>query len=156
MKIDNFFAELKRRNVYKVAIAYIVAGWALSQGIAQVFPRVRRSQLGDPRDCSSHHPWLCPLPLVFAWFFEMHAGRNQTHGSCRRCAPAFTAAKLWIYVVVIGAIDIDRLVFVSVAIRLSTYDASSARAETAASPGQVNRGITIRKSERRQEHRLLQ
>jgi hypothetical protein len=33
----NFFAELKRRNVYKVAIAYIVAGWALSQGIAQVF-----------------------------------------------------------------------------------------------------------------------
>ena len=38
MKIDNFFAELKRRNVYKVAVAYIVAGWALAQGIAQVFP----------------------------------------------------------------------------------------------------------------------
>ena len=34
----NFFSELKRRNVYKVAIAYVVAGWALSQGIAQVFP----------------------------------------------------------------------------------------------------------------------
>src|SRR5205085_6713640 len=34
----NFFAELKRRNVYKVAIAYIVGGWALSQGVAQVFP----------------------------------------------------------------------------------------------------------------------
>ena len=34
----SFFAELKRRNVYKVAVAYIVAGWALSQGIAQVFP----------------------------------------------------------------------------------------------------------------------
>jgi hypothetical protein len=38
MKIDNFFAELKRRNVYRVAVAYIVGGWALSQGIAQVFP----------------------------------------------------------------------------------------------------------------------
>ena len=38
MKIDKFFAELKRRNVYKVAVAYIVAGWALAQGIAQVFP----------------------------------------------------------------------------------------------------------------------
>jgi len=25
MKIDNFFAELKRRNVYKVALAYVVA-----------------------------------------------------------------------------------------------------------------------------------
>jgi hypothetical protein len=33
----SFFAELKRRNVYKVAVAYIVGGWALSQGIAQVF-----------------------------------------------------------------------------------------------------------------------
>jgi hypothetical protein len=32
------FAELKRRNVYKVAVAYVVAGWALSQGIAQVLP----------------------------------------------------------------------------------------------------------------------
>ena len=38
MKIDNFFSELKRRNVYKVAVAYAVAGWALAQGIAQVFP----------------------------------------------------------------------------------------------------------------------
>jgi serine/threonine-protein kinase len=38
VKIDNFFSELKRRNVYKVAIAYIVGGWALSQGVAQVFP----------------------------------------------------------------------------------------------------------------------
>ena len=34
MKIDNFFSELKRRNVDKVA----VADWALAQGIAQVFP----------------------------------------------------------------------------------------------------------------------
>jgi hypothetical protein len=34
----NIFTELKRRNVYKVAVAYIVGGWALSQGIAQVFP----------------------------------------------------------------------------------------------------------------------
>ena len=36
--VHNFFAELKRRNVYKIAVAYIVGGWALSQGIAQVFP----------------------------------------------------------------------------------------------------------------------
>src|ERR1017187_10780780 len=38
MNLSNFFQELKRRNVYKVAVAYIVAGWALAQGIAQVFP----------------------------------------------------------------------------------------------------------------------
>ena len=38
MRITNFVSELKRRNVYKVAVAYIIAGWALSQGIAQVLP----------------------------------------------------------------------------------------------------------------------
>ena len=32
-----FFAELKRRNVYTVAIAYVVGGWALAEGISQVF-----------------------------------------------------------------------------------------------------------------------
>ena len=38
MNSKNFFAELKRRKVYTVAVAYVVAGWALAQGIAQVFP----------------------------------------------------------------------------------------------------------------------
>jgi hypothetical protein len=34
----NFFAELKRRNVYKVALAYAVVGWLLVQVATQVFP----------------------------------------------------------------------------------------------------------------------
>jgi TolB-like protein/Tfp pilus assembly protein PilF len=38
MKIDNFFAELKRRNVYKVAVAYAIVGWLLVQVATQVFP----------------------------------------------------------------------------------------------------------------------
>ena len=38
MKIDNFFAELKRRNVYKVAVAYAIVGWLLVQIATQVFP----------------------------------------------------------------------------------------------------------------------
>ena len=38
MKIDNFFAELKRRNVYKVAVAYAVVAWLLIQIATQVFP----------------------------------------------------------------------------------------------------------------------
>jgi TolB-like protein len=38
VKAETFFAELKRRKVYSVAIAYVVAGWALAQGIAQVLP----------------------------------------------------------------------------------------------------------------------
>jgi hypothetical protein len=38
MKTGNFFAELKRRNVYKVAVAYAVVGWLLVQVATQVFP----------------------------------------------------------------------------------------------------------------------
>src|SRR5215475_4611004 len=38
MNANTFFAELKRRKVYSVAIAYVVGGWALAQGIAQVLP----------------------------------------------------------------------------------------------------------------------
>ena len=38
MNAETFFAELKRRKVYSVAIAYVVGGWALTQGIAQVLP----------------------------------------------------------------------------------------------------------------------
>ena len=34
----SFFAEMKRRNVYKVAIAYAVVGWLLVQVATQVFP----------------------------------------------------------------------------------------------------------------------
>jgi hypothetical protein len=35
---NNFFAELKRRNVYKVAIAYGVVAWLLMQVASQIFP----------------------------------------------------------------------------------------------------------------------
>ena len=38
MNIDNFFNELKRRNIYKVAVAYAVASWLLIQIATQVFP----------------------------------------------------------------------------------------------------------------------
>ena len=36
--MSGFFEELKRRKVYRVAIAYVIASWALAQGVAQVLP----------------------------------------------------------------------------------------------------------------------
>jgi len=36
--LKNFFSELKRRNVYKVAVAYAVVSWLLVQVATQVFP----------------------------------------------------------------------------------------------------------------------
>ena len=38
MNPGSFFAELKRRNVYEVAIAYAVVAWLLIQIVTQVFP----------------------------------------------------------------------------------------------------------------------
>ena len=36
--MSGFFEEVKRRKVYRVAIAYILVGWALAQGLAQLLP----------------------------------------------------------------------------------------------------------------------
>jgi hypothetical protein len=38
MNSKNFFAELKRRNVYKVAVAYAVVAWLLIQAASIFFP----------------------------------------------------------------------------------------------------------------------
>jgi hypothetical protein len=70
VNFKSFFAELKRRNVYKVAVAYIVAGWALSQGIAQVFP------VFDVPNWTIRLIVVLiiiglPIALVLAWAFEI-------------------------------------------------------------------------------------
>ena len=44
MKIDNFFAELKRRSVYKVAIAYAVVAWLLIQAASIFLPTFNAPQ----------------------------------------------------------------------------------------------------------------
>jgi TolB-like protein/Flp pilus assembly protein TadD len=103
MKIDNFFGELKRRNVYKVAVAYAVAGWALAQGIAQVFPVFGVSN------------WIIqlivllivigfPIALVLAWTFELTPqGIKRTETADAMPVTARPKKHVWIYVVVIGA-----------------------------------------------------
>src|SRR6059058_2928160 len=66
----NFFAELKRRNVYKVAVAYAVVAWLLIQAASIFFPAFEAP------------PWVMrifiivivlgfPVALVFSWAFEI-------------------------------------------------------------------------------------
>jgi hypothetical protein len=38
LKIDNFFAELKRRNIYKVAAACGIVGWLVIQAASILLP----------------------------------------------------------------------------------------------------------------------
>jgi TolB-like protein/Flp pilus assembly protein TadD len=65
-----FFAELKRRRVYSVAVAYLVAGWALAQGIAQVLP-----VFDTPNWVVRFSVLLIvlgfPVALVLSWFFDL-------------------------------------------------------------------------------------
>src|SRR5437762_13710664 len=104
MKIDNFLSELKRRNVYKVAIAYTVGSWALSQGIAQVFP-----VFDIPNWVIRSIVVLIiiglPVALVLAWMFELTPeGLKRTETADAMPATARKKKHVWIYVVVIGAI----------------------------------------------------
>src|SRR5437762_11545595 len=70
MNLKKFFAELKRRRVYGVAIAYAVSGSALAQGIAQVFP------VFDVANWVVRFIVLLivlgfPVALVLSWFFDL-------------------------------------------------------------------------------------
>jgi TolB-like protein/Tfp pilus assembly protein PilF len=101
---SHFLAELKRRNVYKVAVAYIVAGWALSQGIAQVLP------VFDVPNWTIRLIVVLiilglPVALVLAWAFEITAeGIKRTEMADRMPGAAQRKKHTWIYIVVVGAI----------------------------------------------------
>ncbi|MFZ3374507.1 MAG: tetratricopeptide repeat protein [Chthoniobacterales bacterium] len=134
MNPGNFFAELKRRNVYKVALAYIVGGWALSQGIAQVFP------VFDVPN------WIIrlivlviilglPVALVLAWSFEITPeGIKRTETADAMPESARQKKHTWIYVVVIGGLVSIGLFF------LGRYSAEN---KTASSSGISNKSIAV-------------
>src|SRR6266481_4650260 len=70
MDPKKFFGELKRRNVYKVAVAYAVVAWLLIQGATQVFPFFE-----IPNWAIRLVVLLLiigfPVALIFAWAFEL-------------------------------------------------------------------------------------
>ena len=103
MNPGHFFAELKRRNVYKVAVAYIVAGWALAQGLAQVLP------------VFSVPTWIIqllvllivlglPVALGLAWAFELTPEGLKRTEDVDDATAAARKKRAWIYVVIVGAI----------------------------------------------------
>src|SRR5919109_1268958 len=102
MKIDNFFSELKRRNVYKVVVAYAVVGWLLVQIATQVFPffeipnwAVRLVVLAIVIGF--------PIALVIAWAFELTPEGLKRTADVDRATEARTKSHAWIYVVIVGA-----------------------------------------------------
>jgi TolB-like protein/Tfp pilus assembly protein PilF len=103
MNRGNIFAELKRRNVYKVAFAYVVAGWALAQGIAQVFP-VFDVPNWVIRLIVSFIIIGFPFALIFAWAFEITPeGVKRTAEADTMPRSARPSNRTWIYIVIVGA-----------------------------------------------------
>jgi serine/threonine-protein kinase len=99
MNLQTFFAELKRRNVYKVAVAYAVVGWLLVQVATQVFPFFEIPT------------WVVrlvvlliiigfPIALIIAWAFELTpAGIVRTEAADRApLRPRKT--HVWLYLII--------------------------------------------------------
>jgi TolB-like protein/cytochrome c-type biogenesis protein CcmH/NrfG len=101
MKVDNFFSELKRRNVYKVAVAYAVVGWLVIQVSSTVLP-------------TFHAPeWVVqtltvlvaigfPIALVIAWAFELTPEGLKRTEDVDLAASAQPRKHAWIVVVIVG------------------------------------------------------
>src|SRR6267378_2960329 len=70
MKIDNFFAELKRRNVYKVAIAYAIVAWLLIQAASILFPTFE-APAWVMKVFVTAIIFGFPVALIFSWAFEI-------------------------------------------------------------------------------------
>jgi serine/threonine-protein kinase len=98
----SFFAELKRRNVYKVAVAYAIVGWLIVQIATQVFPFLEIPN------------WVVrlviilvaigfPMALIIAWAFELTPEGIKRTEDVEGSARDASANRIWVYVAVIGA-----------------------------------------------------
>jgi adenylate cyclase len=126
VNLPNFFAELKRRNVYKVAIAYGVVAWLFVQVATQVFPFFEIPN------------WIVrlvvllgvigfPIALVIAWAFELTPeGLKRTEVA--DAAYEHSRSRTWIYVVVIAGFISIGLFF------LGRYTARTSKAQLSELP----------------------
>jgi TolB-like protein len=124
MKIDNFFGELKRRNVYKVAVAYAVVGWLLVQVTTQVFP------IFEIPNWALRLIVLAiiigfPIALVLAWAFELTPQGIKHTEDVDLSDKRVSKKRTWIYVTLIGAALSFALFFVG---RLSVPNDSASPA----------------------------
>src|SRR6202011_3676100 len=136
----NFFAELKRRNVYKVAVAYAIVGWLIAQIATQIFPFLEIPN------------WVVrlvivliaigfPIALVIAWAFEATPeGIKRTEDVDPSAASRAPRKHAWIYVVVIGAALSVALFFLG---RYTARDTSSAARTEAATNSISQKSIAV-------------
>src|SRR5450432_3932070 len=112
MNPRNFFAELKRRNVYKVAVAYAVVGWLVMQIAATVVPALHL-----PDGITSAVVVLTllgfPIALVVAWAFEMTPeGMKRTENvSPNESVPQWSRRKFATFTTIVAVIAAGLLAY---------------------------------------------
>jgi len=111
VNLRNFFGELKRRNVYKVAIAYAVIAWLLIQIATQTFPFFEIPN------------WIVravivllllgfPVALVIAWAFELTPEGLKRTEVADELPRKSARSRAWIYIVIVaGAISVGVFFF---------------------------------------------
>jgi len=100
VNLKNFFAELKRRNVYKVTIAYAVVAWLLMQIATQVFPFFE-----IPNWAVRLVVLLLvigfPVALILAWAFELTPEGIKRTEIADELPKKSGRSSAWIYVIIV-------------------------------------------------------
>ena len=103
MNQKKLLVEFKRRNVYKVAVAYAVMGWLLIQIATQTFPF-----LEIPNWAIRLVIMLVaigfPIALILAWAFELTPEGIRRAETVTGATAAKSAHRAWIYVVMVAGI----------------------------------------------------
>ena len=141
MKTGNFFAELRRRNVYKVAVAYAVVAWLTIQAASILLPT-----FDAPSWAMKVIVLLLmlgfPAALTFSWAFEItpegivretevEAGKSITH---------HTGRKIVALTIVVALVAAGLFVFRILRARSTSTTASAGRTAAIAIP---NKSIAV-------------
>ena len=104
MDPGTFFTELKRRKVYRIAVAYAIVAWLLIQAASILFPTFEAP------------PWVMkvfvtavilgfPIALILAWAFEMTPqGIRREEELAPRESRTRKSGSKWTAVIVIAAV----------------------------------------------------
>jgi TolB-like protein len=97
----SFFAELKRRSVYKVAVVYAVVGWLLVQIATQVFPFFEIPNWGVRLVVLAIIIGF-PIALVLAWAFELTPEGIKRSEAAEIAAREHSRGGAWVYIALVG------------------------------------------------------
>ena len=138
MTLGRFFDELKRRNVFRVAVAYLVSGWLVLQVVDVVI-----GNIGAPRWVFSVFllagiVFFVPV-LVFSWAYELtpeglkrESDVDRTRSITSQTGRKLDLVTIGMLVAVVGFVILERLVFPAATTLPATADTAETSTEITA------------------------